>query len=91
MNAYKKYRTRVVATKGTKEIEVFSDLFTTAQPDWVRGVITSQVKRALKFPVTIEVTELPDDEFLYQACSSAYAVVNDVTADFANIFYNYGK
>lgn len=88
MDVFNKYRVHVSATKGKRVEDSFVDLFTREAPDRVKSIVEVQCKRAFRFPHEIEVELLPESEFLFQACSSVYQVVNVVASDFANIFYN---
>lgn len=91
METFLKYQIHVSATrKGCKPVEVFVDLFSKDSPERVESVVSSQIKRVLTFPVEIEIKQLPQEEFLFQACSSVYQVLPSVCADLANLFY-YGN
>lgn len=88
METFNKYRVHVSATRGKRVEDSFVDLFTRESLDRVKSIVNVQCKRSFRFPFEVEVELLPQDEFLYQACSSVFQVVNVVASDFANIFYN---
>ena len=88
METFNKYRVHVSATRGKRVEDSFVDLFTRESLDRVQSIVNVQCKRSFRFPFEVEVELLPQDEFLYQACSSVFQVVNVVASDFANIFYN---
>lgn len=91
MDIFTKYQIHVTATKkGCKPIEVFVDLFTKEAPERVNSIISTLLKKSIKFPFEFEVIQLPQDAILFQACSSVYQVPFSICADLLNIIY-YGN
>lgn len=91
MDTFNKFQVKVSFVKNKRPIEVYCDLFTKANFENVTRIVTAQLRKVLKFPCDIEVFQLAEDEFLFQACSSVYQVMPSICADISNILYNYGN
>lgn len=85
---FNKFRVHVSCERKKVVHDSYVDLFTKEAPERVKSMLEVGFRRRFRFPYSFELEQLPADEFLYQAMSTPYQVVDVVASDFANIFYN---
>ena len=85
---YNKFRVHVSVERKKVVHDSYVDLFTKEPLDRVEGMLRLNLGRRFRFPFSFDVQQLPADEYLYQAMSTPFQVVDVVASDFANIFYN---